>query len=112
MAEAASSEKILVELKRQDADVWLRSRVSGYETKAEREIGLSICDALLAPDSTQQQFDLSSFRKEVEERQRREREAFLQAERRGCDEDEAFHDGRLATFTEVLALLPAEEETT
>lgn len=60
---------------------------------------------------TQQQFDLSSFRKEVEARATAAREKAGRASRRGWADEELLEDAVADALQGVLALLPAEEET-
>lgn len=63
-----------------------------------------------AASPTQQQFDLSTFRKEVEERLKRRKKDYANAARRGHVEDECFAEGWEAALDFVLALLPGDGE--
>lgn len=59
----------------------------------------------------QQQFDLSSFRKEVEENRQKAEHARNKAGRLGHDEDAIAYGAEVIALERVLALLPAEEES-
>ncbi len=106
MAEAASNEKVLVELPRKVAFDFAHGRYEPFQ-RAKRAVKSAMKDAL---DSTPQQFDLSSFRKKLRSRLEASRNRGMKAGALGHDEDHCYEQGACAELEAVLALLPAEEE--
>lgn len=66
--------------------------------------------APVATIPTQQQFDLSSFRKEVEGRLKQKQPEYAHASIAGCTEVECCLEGEIEALEWVLALLPGEED--
>lgn len=60
---------------------------------------------------TQQHFDLSSFRKELKRRRDAAEDRMYREARSGNTEQECLAEGEKRALEDVLALLPAEEET-
>lgn len=61
-------------------------------------------------ESTQQQFDLPSFRKEVEDRARKAEQVKARDLMLGHDDTAALAEGEQLAYERVLALLPGEGE--